>query len=146
MRENPNKIILSVILLVSTVQNTNTWLRGYNYHKSPLATPHPSHGYLHVLHKVCAKTGTKHSCPTIFSSKFIVSEQDFFLDSRLSNRSVSLPASLHVVRVYARCRTRGESSFSRLLTSVVVNVLDVEGVDVSGDVTEKCQADVDEQV
>lgn len=68
------------------------------------------------------------------------------LDGLLGNSSVSLSTSLHVIRIHARRGTSGVLSLPRLLAAVVVDVLNVEGVDVSGDVTEKRQAYVDEQI
>lgn len=62
------------------------------------------------------------------------------------NSAVSLAASLHIVRVHARCRPGGVAALVRLLSTVKVDVLEVKGVQVAWDVSEKGQADVDEQV
>jgi hypothetical protein len=56
-----------------------------------------------------------------------------------------MSASLHVVRVDARCRFV-EDALSRLLLTRVVDVLDVEGMDMSREVAKDRQSDVDEEI
>lgn len=64
----------------------------------------------------------------------------------LHNRSVAATTGLHVVRVDARCRACGKPALPRLLAAVVVNVLEIKGVQMPRKVAEYRQADVDEQI
>lgn len=64
----------------------------------------------------------------------------------MHDRAISLAASLHIVRVHTRCRPGGVAALVRLLSAVKVDVLEVKGVQVARDVSEKGQADVDKQV
>jgi hypothetical protein len=57
-----------------------------------------------------------------------------------------LPSSLHIIAIHPRRRPVFIITLSSLVLSVVVDVLDVEGVDVAREVAEKGEADVDEQV
>jgi len=54
--------------------------------------------------------------------------------------------SLHVVAVHAGGSRRRDTPLSRLLAAVIVDILDVEGMEVARDVTEYREADVDEEV
>lgn len=51
----------------------------------------------------------------------------------MSNRSVALSSSLHIIRVHARGRSCRKAALARLLSAVVVDVLEVEGMDVTRD-------------
>lgn len=62
----------------------------------------------------------------------------------MSNRSVALSSSLHIIRVHARRGSCRKTALARLLSAVVVDVLEVEGVDVTRDEAQESQADVDE--
>lgn len=66
--------------------------------------------------------------------------------SRLGNRAVTVAAALHVVAVDTRRASSNDTALPRLLLAVVVYVFEVKCVDVTGDVTQECQADVDEEV
>ena len=55
------------------------------------------------------------------------------------------PAVLHLLAVDAGSG-RADDALARLVAALVVDVLDVEGVDVPGEVPEHRQQDVDEQV
>jgi len=54
--------------------------------------------------------------------------------------------TLHVVAVNARCASSDDAALSCLFLAIVVDVLDVEGVDVTRDVPQYRQADVDEEI
>lgn len=69
-----------------------------------------------------------------------------FLSSRLDNRAVALSASLDIVRVHTRRRAGGIAALVGLLAAVKVDVLQVKGVQMAGDVSEKRQANVDKEV
>lgn len=64
----------------------------------------------------------------------------------MSDRSVALPACLDVIRVHAWRRTSWETSFPSLLSSIVVNIFDVEGMDMTRKVSEERQANVDKEI
>lgn len=66
--------------------------------------------------------------------------------SGLHNGTVPATARLDVVGVHARRRARGESPFARLLSAVVIYVFNIEGVDVTRNVAQNSEADVDKQV
>lgn len=68
------------------------------------------------------------------------------LSRRLGNRSVALSTALDSVAVDTRRATGHYAALTRLLATVVVDVFDVEGVNVSRDVSENRQADVDEEI
>jgi len=56
------------------------------------------------------------------------------------------PSMLNVIGVNTRRRIGCELAKSALLTAVEVNIFDVEGVDVTWNVAEDCEADIDEEV
>lgn len=66
--------------------------------------------------------------------------------SRLRNRAVTPTPILHIVGIDARRATGRQPTLTSLLTAIVVNVLEVEGVYVAGDIAQDGQTDVDEQV
>lgn len=57
-----------------------------------------------------------------------------------------LPAPLHAITINARSRFRTEYACARLVASLVVHVFDVESVDVTREVAQYGQEDVDEEV
>ena len=57
-----------------------------------------------------------------------------------------MAAGLDTIRVDTRRNLACELAIARPLAAVKVDIFDVEGVDVAGDVPEHCQCDVDEQV
>ena len=64
----------------------------------------------------------------------------------MSNRSIALSSSLHIIGVNAWCRSCRKATLAGLLSAVVVDVLQVESVDMTRNVAQKGQADVDEQI
>ena len=54
--------------------------------------------------------------------------------------------ALDSVRIYARCPSGCELAQSTLLASIEIDVFDVEGVDVTWNVAEDGETDVDEQI
>jgi hypothetical protein len=57
-----------------------------------------------------------------------------------------MPSSLNVIRVNTRSRSLTDIALLGLLLARVVDVLEVESVDVAGEISKKRQADVDEKV
>ena len=57
-----------------------------------------------------------------------------------------LPSSVDIVRVSPLRRPVVHKPLLRLLLAVEINVFEVESVDVAGEIAQKCQEDVDEQV
>lgn len=66
--------------------------------------------------------------------------------SRLGNRAVTMSAALHVVAVNTRRATSNDTALPRLLLAVVVYVFEVKCVDVTGDVSQNRQTDIDEKI
>lgn len=57
-----------------------------------------------------------------------------------------MPTGLHTIRVDTGRDLARQLPIAGSLAAVKVDVLNVEGVDMAGDVPEHCQCDVDEQV
>lgn len=68
------------------------------------------------------------------------------LGSRLGHGAVALTAHLDIFRVHAWRAARRDAALVGLLAAIKVDVLEVERVDVPGQVTQDGQADVDKQV
>jgi hypothetical protein len=68
------------------------------------------------------------------------------LDRRLSDRPVASASRLDVLRVNTRRPPRGKASLVGLLATIEVDPFNIEGMDMSGNVAEDCQADVDEEI
>lgn len=96
---------------------------------------HPSPAWSFTIAQVLGTFGRKTKLVKLLYSSCLVHD-----------RAVSLAASLHIVRVHTRCRPGGVAALVRLLAAVKVDVLEVKGVQVARDVSEKGQADVDKQV
>lgn len=64
----------------------------------------------------------------------------------LDDGAVAVAAGLDVFGVDTRGATAGDPSFARQLAAVVVDVLEVEGVDVAREVTQQRETDVDDKV
>lgn len=75
-----------------------------------------------------------------------IRERSSVLMGRLHNGAIATTASLDVVAVDAGGGTRGEATLPCLLATVVVDVLDVEGVKMTRDVPQQRQTNVDKQV
>lgn len=56
--------------------------------------------------------------------------------SGLRDRAITHAASLDILRVDTWCPVGGKAALVGLLTTIVVDVYQVEGVDVSGDVSQ----------
>lgn len=54
----------------------------------------------------------------------------------LSNRPIPLPTTLHILTINARRTTGREASLASLFAAVEVDVFEVEGVDVAGNVAD----------
>lgn len=66
--------------------------------------------------------------------------------SRVHNGAVTLATSLHIVGIDPGRAACGEATMMRLFTTIIVNVLEVEGVYVTWNIAQNSQADVDQQV
>lgn len=64
----------------------------------------------------------------------------------MGNSSVTTATSLHVIRIHSRRSTSHHAPFTGLLTSVVVDVLDVKCVDVAWYISKQGQTDVDKKI
>nr|POE87362.1 hypothetical protein CFP56_29951 [Quercus suber] len=65
---------------------------------------------------------------------------------RPAHRPITRAARLDILAVHAGSRPLLYKTLLRLLAAVEVDVLDVEGVDVAGEVAQHSETDVDEQV
>jgi hypothetical protein len=63
-----------------------------------------------------------------------------------SNSSVSLTSSLHIVGIHTGRRSSRKTALAGLLSTVEVDVLKIEGVDVTRNIAQEGQANVDEQI
>ena len=66
--------------------------------------------------------------------------------SRLESSIASSPTGLNVIRIDARGALGGKLAQASLLPAIEIDILKVEGVDVTWDVAETCEADVDQEV
>ena len=60
--------------------------------------------------------------------------------------AVALTTCLDVVRVNTRSRSGWVAALIGLLSAIVIDVFEVECVQMPGNVSEECQADVDKQI
>lgn len=57
-----------------------------------------------------------------------------------------MATALHTIRVDARRHLSGQLTMASPVATVKVDILEVEGMNVAGDITEQRQCDVDKQV
>jgi hypothetical protein len=65
---------------------------------------------------------------------------------RRRNRHRPVSSILYFLTVHTRCRTRIVDASAYLIAALDVHVFDVEGVDVAGEITQKREEEVDEEV
>jgi len=80
--------------------------------------------------------------PYAFSGAMALSIPTCFLHRAMPSPTTALDS----VRIYARCPSGCELAQSTLLASIEIDVFDVEGVDVTRNVAEDGETDVDEQI
>jgi len=70
-----------------------------------------------------------------------------FVDGRTLDCAITpCTTGLYVVGVDARCGISSELTESALLAAIKVDIFEVEGMDMTWNVTKDCEADVDEEV
>jgi hypothetical protein len=69
-----------------------------------------------------------------------------YTSRRRRNRHRPVSSILYFLTVHTRCRTRIVDASAYLIAALDVHVFDVEGVDVAGEITQKREEEVDEEV
>ena len=64
----------------------------------------------------------------------------------MARGSITATSGLHVIGIDHRGTPRSEATMPRLFPPVIVDPLDVEGVEVAGDDSKDSEADVDEEI